>query len=107
MDFGLFALRRKFVALADADVEIEVVMYPGGGGGGGSGGSGSSASAAKLLRLPLLLLLLLATELSDSRDNLVHFPTGARSSAWASFLSAHALANQRPVLRRAGGGREK
>ena len=30
MDFGgLFALRRKFVALADADVEI-VVMYPGG-----------------------------------------------------------------------------
>ena len=106
MDFGLFALRRKFVALADADVEIEVVMYPGGGGGGGSGGSGSSASAAKLLRLPLLLLLL-ATELSDSRGKLVHFPTGGRSSAWASFLSAHALANQRPVLRRAGGGWEK
>ena len=104
MDFGLFALRRKFVALADADVEIEV-MYPGGG-GGRSGGSGSSASAAKLLRLPLLLLLL-ATELSDSRDKLEHFPTGGRSSAWASFLSAHALANQRPVLRRAGGGREK
>ena len=101
MDFGLFALRRKFVALADADVEIEVVMYPGGGGGSGSGGS-----AAKLLRLPLLLLLL-ATELSDSRDKLVHFPTGGRSSAWASFLSAHALANQRPVLRRAGGGWEK